>query len=61
VFDNDDFYKGGWGGQGLLINPTRDYVAAYAGYIKDAEGNEMSSFSVLRQVLESVFGSATSL
>ncbi len=60
VFDNDDFYKGGWGGQGLLINPERDYVAAYAGYIKDAEGSEMNPLSVLRQVLEGVFGTETS-
>jgi hypothetical protein len=60
VFDNDDFYKGGWGGQGLLINPERDYAAAYAGYIKDAEGSEMDPLPVLRQVLEGVFGAVTS-
>ncbi len=57
VFDNDDIYKGGWGGQGLLINPERDYVAAYAGYFKDREGSEMSPLPVLREVLEGVFGS----
>ena len=56
VFDNDDVYKGGWGGQGLLINPERDYVAAYAGYFKDREHSEISALPVLRQVLDSVFG-----
>jgi CubicO group peptidase (beta-lactamase class C family) len=56
VFDNDDFYKGGWAGQGLLINPKRDYVAVYTGYFKDAEHSEMPPLPVLRQVLEGVFG-----
>ncbi len=60
VFDNDDVYKGGWGGQGLLINPERDYVAAYAGYFKDRESSEMSPLPVLRQVLDGVFGAETS-
>ena len=41
VFDNDDFYKGGWAGQGLLINPIRDYVAVYTGYFKDDEHSEV--------------------
>lgn len=58
VFDNDDFYKGGWAGQGLLINPTRDYVAVYAGYFKDRERSEADPLPVLRQVLEGVFGAA---
>ncbi len=60
VFDNDDVYKGGWGGQGLLINPERDYVAAYTGYFKDRAHSEMSPLPVLRDVLDGVFGAATS-
>jgi CubicO group peptidase (beta-lactamase class C family) len=56
VFDNDDFYKGGWAGQGLLINPDRDYVAVYAGYFKDAEHSETDLLPILREVLEGVFG-----
>jgi len=56
VFDNNDFYKGGWAGQGLLINADRDYVAAYAGYFKDAEHSEVELLPVLRAVLEGVFG-----
>jgi CubicO group peptidase (beta-lactamase class C family) len=56
VFDNDDFYKAGWAGQGLLINPIRDYVAVYTGYIKDAEQSEIQPLPVLRQALEGVFG-----
>jgi len=56
VFENDDFYKGGWAGQGILINPKRDYVAVYTGYFKDAEHSEIPPLPVLRQVLEGVFG-----
>ena len=56
VFDNDDIYKGGWAGQGLLINPTRDYVAVYAGYFKDKEHSEVGQLPILRRVLEGVFG-----
>jgi CubicO group peptidase (beta-lactamase class C family) len=57
VFDNNDFYKGGWAGQGLLINSDRDYVAVYAGYFKDAANSEVGLLPVLREVLEGVFGS----
>ena len=56
VFDNNDVYKGGWAGQGLLINPDRDYVAVYAGYFKDAEKSEIRLLPILRAVLEGVFG-----
>ncbi len=56
VFDNNDFYKGGWAGQGLLINAERDYVAVYAGYFKDAEHSEADLLPILREVLEGVFG-----
>ena len=56
VFDNNDIYKGGWAGQGLLINPDRDYVAVYTGYFKDAENSEVRPLPILREVLEGVFG-----
>jgi len=56
VFENNDFYKGGWAGQGLLINAERDYVAVYAGYFKDAEHSETELLPILREVLEGVFG-----
>jgi CubicO group peptidase (beta-lactamase class C family) len=57
VFEDNDFYKGGWAGQGLLINPDRDYVAVYTGYFKDAAHSEVDPLPVLREVLEGVFGS----
>ena len=56
VFTNNDVFKGGWAGQGLLVNPDRDLVAAYVGYSKDDEGSEMAPLAPLRRVLEGVFG-----
>ncbi len=58
VYDNNDFHKGGWAGQGLLVNAERDYVAVYASYFKDREHSEMSLLPALRQVLEGVYGGA---
>ncbi len=56
VFTNNDIYKGGWAGQGLLVNPDRDLVAVYVGYSKDDTNSEMGALRPLRQVLEAVFG-----
>jgi CubicO group peptidase (beta-lactamase class C family) len=56
VFTNNDFFKGGWAGQGLLVNPDRDLVAVYTGYFKDDEYSEVSPLPVLRTVLNGVFG-----
>ncbi|MEM6702747.1 MAG: serine hydrolase, partial [Acidobacteriota bacterium] len=55
VFDNDDLYKGGWAGQGLLINPRRDLVAVWVGYSFD-DGSELSLLPYVRAVLEGLFG-----
>ena len=56
VFKNNDIYKGGWAGQGLLINPDRDLVAVYLGYAKDDNFSELDVLPRLRQVLEGVYG-----
>jgi CubicO group peptidase (beta-lactamase class C family) len=55
IFTNNDIFKGGWGGQGLLVNPERDLVAVYTGYFKD-DHSEVNPLPVLRSVLEGVFG-----
>ena len=55
VFTNNDFFKGGWAGQGLLVNPDRDLVAVYTGYFKDDAHSETPPLSMLRKVLEGVF------
>ncbi|MFP6638937.1 MAG: hypothetical protein VCC04_01735, partial [Myxococcota bacterium] len=56
VFTNDDIYKGGWAGQGLLINPRRDLVAVWVGYLEDDGRERQAPLEVLRQVLDGVFG-----
>jgi len=58
VWNNGDIYKGGWAGQGLLVNPLRDLVAVYTGYFKDDEHSEISVLPHLRDVLNGVFGIA---
>jgi CubicO group peptidase (beta-lactamase class C family) len=55
VYSNNDLYKGGWAGQGLLVNPDRDVVAVYTGYFK-ADQSELPMLPRLRQVLNGVFG-----
>jgi len=56
IYANDNFYKGGWAGQGLIVNPTRDIVAVFTSYFKDDEHSEMSLSPVIFEVLEGVFG-----
>jgi len=56
IYANDTFYKGGWAGQGLIINPTRDTVAVFTGYFKDDEYSEVRLKPVLFEVLDGVFG-----
>ena len=42
VTDDGDFYKGGYGGQGLYVSPSRDLVVAYTGVPgPDKSGNEL--------------------
>ena len=57
VFRNNDMYKGGWGGQGLLVNPERDLVAVYTGYFKKDQ-SEVRLLMLLRTVLEELYGLA---
>jgi CubicO group peptidase (beta-lactamase class C family) len=56
VFVNNDLYKGGWAGQGLLVNPDRDLVAVWVGYSKDDSSSEMAPLQPLRKMLETLFG-----
>jgi CubicO group peptidase (beta-lactamase class C family) len=59
VFANNDVFKGGWAGQGLLVNPDRDLVAVYAGYFNEDQ-SELEVLPRLRQVLDGVFGEVAS-
>ena len=54
VYNNNDFYKGGWAGQGLLINHEKDLVAVYLGYIKE-DGSELAVLPRLRELLKTIY------
>ena len=54
VFKNKDIYTGGWGGQGLVVNPDRDLVAVYTGYFKKDQ-SEMRLLGLLRKILEELY------
>jgi len=54
VFANNDLFKGGWAGQGLLVNPDRDLVAVWVGYYND-EQSELDVLPRVRSVLDGVF------
>jgi hypothetical protein len=56
IYTNDTFYKGGWAGQGLIINPTWDVVAVFTGYFKDDQHSEVELEPILFEVLDGVFG-----
>jgi CubicO group peptidase (beta-lactamase class C family) len=55
VWENGDFMKGGWAGQGLMINPGRDLVAVWTGYY-DEEGKNISVLPMIRAIWDGVFG-----
>lgn len=58
IYANDTFFKGGWAGQGLIVNPTRDTVAVFTSYFKDDQHSETRLETVLFEVLDGVFGTA---
>lgn len=54
VWENGDFMKGGWAGQGLMINPHKDLVAVWTGYY--GEGwKEVSVLPMLRAVWDDLY------
>jgi len=52
VMEDGDFFKGGYGGQGLYISPSRDLVVAFFGtFDENRNGHEMTRIS--RQLAKS--------
>ncbi|MDX1482231.1 MAG: serine hydrolase domain-containing protein [Woeseiaceae bacterium] len=49
VMPDGDFYKGGYGGQGLYVSPARDLVIAFFGTL-DAEGVSNELDDIARQL-----------
>ena len=56
IYVNDTFFKGGWAGQGLAVNPQWDVVAVFTSYLKDDAGSEMKLEPVVLDMLTAVFG-----
>ena len=57
IFSNGDYFKGGWAGQGFIVNPQRDIVVVYTSFYKEDE-SEVPLRSVIRDVINGVFDSA---
>jgi CubicO group peptidase (beta-lactamase class C family) len=55
---NGDYYKGGWAGQGFMVNPQRDLVVVYVSY-KKLDESEIRLGPTLFAVLESVYGDSS--
>ncbi len=55
VFENDDIYKGGWGGQGLLVNPTHDWVVSYTGYFSENKEETINLLPIVREMLQTLY------
>jgi len=55
IFNNGDYYKGGWAGQGLMVNPQRDIVAVFVSY-KNSDESEMELSRIVLKMLDSVYG-----
>jgi CubicO group peptidase (beta-lactamase class C family) len=55
IYVDGTFYKGGWAGQGLAVNPRQDVVAVFTSYIKDDQESEMKLEPVVLDLLRSVF------
>lgn len=54
VMEDDDFFKGGCGGQGLYISPTRDMVVAFVG-TPGADSQENQMTYIARQLSKVAF------
>ncbi len=58
--DGESFmFKGGWGGQGLIVNPKLDLVAVYTSYFKE-DYSQKNLRPVVFDVLRGVYGGRTS-
>ena len=56
IHSNGMMYKGGWAGQGLVINPNWDVVAVFTSFYKDDQQSEMPLTPVIFEMLNTVYG-----
>ena len=55
VFENGNVYKGGWAGQGLIVNPLEDYVVVWNSYFKDTQESETKLTPVIFELMDSLY------
>jgi CubicO group peptidase (beta-lactamase class C family) len=55
IFANGDYFKGGWAGQGLMVNPQRDLVAVFVSYKKEDQ-SEMYLEPIVLEMLDDIYG-----
>ncbi len=55
VYDNNDLYKGGWAGQGLIVNPDKDLVAVFTGYFAKEGVETIWLLPILREILNKTY------
>jgi CubicO group peptidase (beta-lactamase class C family) len=54
VYSNDWLTHGGWGGQGLMVSPSRDVVAVFTSYSKE-DHSELQLEPLILDMLNTVF------
>ena len=61
VFENGNIFKGGWAGQGLIVNPIEDYVVVWNSYFKDKQQSETKLTPVIFELMDSIYKSNNDL
>ena len=55
VFEDGTLYKGGWAGQGIIVNPIHDYVFVWNSYFKDKEESETKLTPIMFFLAKNLF------
>jgi len=55
VFEDGTLYKGGWAGQGIMVNPIHDYVFVWNSYFKDKEESETKLTPIMFFLAKNLF------
>ena len=54
VFEDGTLYKGGWAGQGIMVNPAHDYVFVWNSYFKDNDESETKLTPIMFHVAKNL-------
>ncbi len=54
IFEDGTLYKGGWAGQGIIVNPVHDYVFVWNSYFKDKDESETKLTPIIFQLAKSL-------